>query len=110
MRMTSGLPHWLPEWEGAEAFALNNDMEQVRSAARDLVDYVLSPDLEVLDSLPADVESNLVAPLGALARVLDGSQDATELVVASRLVRHAVGEHLDECTREFVDRVRRLPE
>jgi uncharacterized membrane protein len=82
-----------PEWNGAEAIAREVDLEQLKAAVTDLVDYVFAEDTRLLDTLPSKVESALVSPLSVLARLHDVSACVVDLVVACRVRTALGGEH-----------------
>ncbi|MER5625687.1 hypothetical protein ABT061_32080 [Streptosporangium sp. NPDC002544] len=108
MSLSNHVPSWIPAWQGAEQIAQDLDAEALRTAARKLVDLVLTDDTIVLDSLPEAVESNLVTPLTILVSVLDKPSSTLELVVAARLVRQSA--LLSLCPPELGVLIRQLPD
>jgi hypothetical protein len=105
----AGLPPWLPDWEGAETATHATDIEAVRRCAQGLVDLVFTDDTVYLDSLPDELESALVSPLGILSDVLEGGSDV-ELLVASRLLRRSIGSYLADAPQELRQLLHSLPD
>ncbi len=84
------------------------DIDELRKVAQGLVDLVLTDDCVFLDSLPDELESNVVTPLTLLARVLNGPDDPVELIKAAHLVK-VCAKPTDACPAELNELLRQLP-
>lgn len=86
----SSIPEWLPDWEGAEDVAKRINGDSLRKAVADLLELVYSDDTVYMDSLPEELESALISPLGFLAEAYEANESIIDVIVAARLVRRSV--------------------
>lgn len=86
------------------------DEINLRARVGELLELVFAEDTILLDSLPENLEAELVATLGVLADVYRGSGSLTEIIVAARLVRRSTISLLDGVPRKLKDLITGLPE
>ena len=106
--VSKSLPLRLAEWQGAQEVAASIDERVFRKTVHDLVELVLPEDMSFIDSLSPDLESSLITPISILAEVKD-SENLAEVVVAVRVVRHAVEMYRDQVPPELSALLDSLP-
>ncbi|MEU4469417.1 hypothetical protein AB0G20_37965 [Streptomyces sp. NPDC024017] len=88
----------------------NVDISELESILGSIVEFALSEESDLLDSLSEGAQSDFMVPLGMSARML-ASRDYSEMefLSAACTVRYCAELHLSEFPDELVQMLSRLP-
>ncbi|MEZ3179879.1 hypothetical protein KYY02_14665 [Streptomyces pimonensis] len=98
------------EYEDMIEISRNVDISELKGALKSIVEFALSEDSDLLDSLSDGAQSDFMVPLGMSARMLSsGDYSEMELLSAACTVRYCAEPHLSEFPDELAQMLSRLP-
>ncbi|PWE07439.1 hypothetical protein DD630_10855 [Streptomyces sp. BSE7F] len=98
------------EYDDMIEISRNVDISELKGALKSIVEFALSEDSDLLDSLSDGAQSDFMVPLGMSARMLSsGDYSEMELLSAACTVRYCAEPHLPEFPDELAQMLSRLP-
>lgn len=98
------------EYEDMIEISRNVDISELEGVLASIVEFALSEEFDLLDSLSDGAQSDFMVPLGMSARMLSsGNYSEMEFLSAACTVRYCAEPHLSEFPDELVQMLYRLP-
>lgn len=98
------------EYEDMIEISRSVDISELKGVLDSIVEFVLSEDSDLIDSLSDGAQSDFMVPLGMSARMLSGGDySEMEFLSAACTVRYCAEPHFSEFPDELVRMLSRLP-